>query len=219
MKGFLFLSFLIAGITLTKVYGQGMRGYSPGAPPPPYMRNAAPAQKAQAPEATQAQTQSQTQTPPVGQPPANIQLPQESAPASSMPIVENGNSYQPPEGFQNAEGYNYDPTGKRDPFKPYGQSQILLAPEPDDVQRPLEPLEMYDVSQFKLVGVIWNVRDPKAMVKDPSGKLHLVRKETRIGRNSGFVAAIREGEIIVVEPTVGENGMQTAITRVLTLKR
>lgn len=124
--------------------------------------------------------------------------------------------------FQNTEGYQYEPTGRRDPFKPFGESQSTKAPvtqaEPEE-QVPKEPLEMYEVLQYKLVGIIWNVTDPKAMVRDPSGKLHMVKKETKIGRNNGFVAAIREGEVIVVEPTVAEGGLQSAVTHVLNLKR
>ena len=76
----------------------------------------------------------------------------------------------------------------------------------------------FDVSQFKLLGIIWQVKDPKAMVIDPGGRTHLIRRQTRIGRNNGFVAVIREGEVIIVEPSVGENGVQTAITRILNLQ-
>ncbi len=123
--------------------------------------------------------------------------------------------------FQNHEGYSYDPTGRRDPFKPYGESQTTQAPEiaqPEKPPVPVEPLQMYDISQYRLLGIIWQVRDPKAMVMDPTGRTHLIRRQTRIGRNNGFVASVREGEVIVVEPSVGDNGVQTTITRVLNLK-
>jgi type IV pilus assembly protein PilP len=123
------------------------------------------------------------------------------------------------------EGYTYDPSGRRDPFKPYGQSQQsqVVIPqkteEPEKPPMPTDPLQMYDVSQFHLVGIIWQVKNPKAVVRDPAGKMHLIYRETKIGRNSGFVASIREGEVLVVEPTVAENGMPSAITRSMTLKR
>jgi type IV pilus assembly protein PilP len=124
--------------------------------------------------------------------------------------------------FQNPEGYHYDPTGRRDPFKPFGESQTTMAPElgpaPDQPTTPPEPLQTFDVTQFKLLGIIWQVKDPKAMVLDPNGRTHLIRRQTKIGRNNGFVAAIREGEVIVVEPSVGENGVQTAVTRIMNLK-
>lgn len=123
--------------------------------------------------------------------------------------------------FQNHEGYSYDPTGRRDPFKPYGESQSTQAPDistPERPSVPVEPLQMYDISQYRLLGIVWEVRDPKAMIMDPTGRTHMIRRQTRIGRNNGFVASIREGEVIVVEPSVGDNGVQTAITRVMNLK-
>lgn len=123
------------------------------------------------------------------------------------------------------EGYTYDPSGRRDPFKPYGQSQATQAPVipkeegSDKPALPTDPLQLYDVSQFRLVGILWQVHVPKAVVRDPVGKMHLIYRDTKIGRNSGFVASIREGEVLVVEPTVSENGMPSAITRSMTLKK
>lgn len=139
-------------------------------------------------------------------------------------------------GIQNPEGYTYDPSGRRDPFRPFGQSQVVAptpapipipapqagvppALQPPTPLSPAEPLQQYDLAQLKVVGIVWEVRSPKAMIKDPIGKLHLIRKEAKIGRNNGFVAAIREGEIIVVEPAYGEGGVQTAVTRTLSLIR
>jgi len=122
------------------------------------------------------------------------------------------------------EGYTYDPSGRRDPFKPYGQSQQTQAPvvsreDPEKPPVPTDPLQIFDVSQFRLVGIVWQVRSPKAVVRDPVGKMHMIYRDTKIGRNNGFVASIREGEVLVVEPTVGENGMPSAITRSMTLKK
>ena len=144
-----------------------------------------------------------------------VQAPQRNAPDSEsadMPLPDIPL-------IQNAEGYNYDPTGRRDPFKPYGQSQTAQAPGVSEPVAPPEPLQLFEVNQLKLVGIIWEVKNPKAMIKDPVGKLHMIRKETKVGRNNGFVAAIREGEVVIVEPTIGENGMPSAITRVLNLTR
>lgn len=131
-------------------------------------------------------------------------------------------------GFQNSEGYTYDPTGRRDPFRPFG---LTVAPKPGPSApitspnvkpipvSPAEPLQQFDLAQLKVVGIVWEVRNPKAMIRDPLGKLHMVKREAKIGRNNGFVAAIREGEVVVVEPSVSETGMPTASTRVMILVR
>lgn len=133
--------------------------------------------------------------------------------------------------FQNSEGYTYDPTGRRDPFRPFGlmNSPVkipgpivppnLVNQAPPPALTPTEPLQQFDLAQLKVVGIVWEVRSPKAMIRDPLGKLHLVLRESKIGRNNGFIAVIREGEVIVVEPGVNESGMQTANTRVLVLAR
>jgi type IV pilus assembly protein PilP len=165
----------------------------------------------------------QMPTPPQAPPPAPVAAPDAGlSNASGMGSDDSSMVIQP-----SPEGYTYDPAGRRDPFKPYGQSQQsqVVIPqkedreEPEKPPMPTDPLQMYDVSQFRLVGIIWQVRNPKAVVRDPVGKMHLIYRETKIGRNSGFVASIREGEVLVVEPTVAENGMPSAITRSMILKR
>lgn len=167
-----------------------------------------------------------------------------SAPNMNMPVDNSGQMPLPPvdqpqlgmpsqmtQGYvpevPGSDGYVYDPTGKRDPFRPWGISDSLpkslqpsvdlstglLIPESND------PLQTYDLSQLKVVGIIWQVSQPKAVVRDPLGKVHMIKKDTKIGRNNGFVSQIREGEILVVEPIVGENGLPSAATRVMTLIR
>lgn len=94
------------------------------------------------------------------------------------------------------ESYNYDPTSRRDPFVPIKE---LVSTDLGMAYGPRTQTENFDVSQFKLIGVIWNVNDPKAMFMDPNKKVHVLKKNQRIGRNQGYIAAIREGEVVVVE--------------------
>ncbi len=94
------------------------------------------------------------------------------------------------------EPFDYDPRGRRDPF---------LQPIPDRpmaegaVHGPLLPLQRFELTQLRLVGIIWDVRRPKAMIKDPTGNTHLVGSNTKVGPRNGYIAVIREGEIVVVE--------------------
>ena len=59
---------------------------------------------------------------------------------------------------------------------------------------------------------------PSGVLRSPDGKNHFVRMYTKIGKKNGFVAKIREGEIVVVEPSEID-GVQTAVTQVLSLKK
>lgn len=92
--------------------------------------------------------------------------------------------------------YIYDPTGKKDPFKPYKAPRIRGDNRPS---APSDPLLVLDVNQLKLVAVLWNIPKPRAVVKDQQGKSYLLFKNMRIGRNEGVVVDIREGEIVIVE--------------------
>jgi type IV pilus assembly protein PilP len=56
------------------------------------------------------------------------------------------------------------------------------------------------------------------MVVDPAGGVHYLKVKTRIGRKNGFVAAIREGEVVVTEYNTEENGQYTKIFKVLELR-
>ena len=63
----------------------------------------------------------------------------------------------------------------------------------------LLPLQMFDVDELRLVMIQWGEKEPKAMIVDPNNKIHTVYVDDRMGRASGYVATIREGEVVVVE--------------------
>ena len=86
------------------------------------------------------------------------------------------------------------------------------------LQGPLWPLQRFDLEQLKLVGIIWDVTAPKAMILDPAGKGYVVKVNERIGRNNGYIARIREGEIIVVESTTGLDGKLVYVTKLMKLQ-
>jgi type IV pilus assembly protein PilP len=89
--------------------------------------------------------------------------------------------------------YTYSPVGKRDPFKPF----IALGPKKADIKVPLTPLQRYDVSELKLVGILKGPRGYRALVEDASGKGFIITKGTLIGRENGRVKEIRTDRVIV----------------------
>ncbi len=112
------------------------------------------------------------------------------------------------------EPYIYDPKGRRDPFKAYTEASQF---ESGDLSGPLLPLQQYDLDQLKLVGILWNISEPKAMFVDPKSQVHIVHRDERIGKKNGYVAVIREGEVVVVE-AVNVNGDLMYSTRVLKIR-
>lgn len=93
-----------------------------------------------------------------------------------------------------AELYVYDPTGRRDPFKSFRSGFKAL-----DKFTALDPLQKWDLERLQVVGILWEVSSPRAMLRDPDGNVYTIVKNSKVGRNSGFVAAIREGEVVVIE--------------------
>ena len=117
------------------------------------------------------------------------------------------------------EDYDYNPEDKRDPFKPFIENETALGVQiTRPISEPVLPLERFDINELKLVGIIWGSDTPKAMFVDPANRSYIATVNDRIGQNRGYIAAIREGEVIVVEP-FGRRGTIAYRTRVLTLER
>jgi Tfp pilus assembly protein PilP len=88
-------------------------------------------------------------------------------------------------------------TGRRDPFRPFTLNTRTHSP-----REALSPLERYELAQLKLVGIVWHVREPSAMIEDSAGLGYVVKVGTPIGPNDGKVKAIQPDQIIVEETYV-----------------
>ncbi len=95
--------------------------------------------------------------------------------------------------------YNYNPVGKRDPFRSPIEDMVRETPQPGLPVACNEPLCQWDIDQLKLVAVVTGDANPLAMVEDPLGRGHIVRRNTRMGRQGGKVTQILRDEVIVTE--------------------
>lgn len=92
----------------------------------------------------------------------------------------------------------YSSAGKRDPFRP-----LSLKPRASlRVRENLSPLERYEIGQLKLVAIIWDIKEPKAMVEDAVGLGYIVKVGTLIGPNEGKVKTIKPNEVVIEEGVV-----------------
>jgi Tfp pilus assembly protein PilP len=92
---------------------------------------------------------------------------------------------------------------RRDPFRPF----TVTAPASVRQRREnLSPLERYEIGQLKLVGIVWDIKNPTALVENTSGLGYTLRVGTPIGVNDGKVKAIRRNEIVVEEFPIGADG-------------
>lgn len=92
--------------------------------------------------------------------------------------------------------YFYNPAGKRDPFKPFYDTQRTTT-QAIDPNSP--PLQRWDVDKFVLSGVIWNTNIPRALMVDPEGIGHVVQMGSYVGRNWGKVTSISDEAVVVTE--------------------
>ena len=85
---------------------------------------------------------------------------------------------------------------QRDPFRPM---TLRVKTETTRKRENLSPLERFELSQLKLVGIVWDTKDPRAMVEDSGGLGYVVKVGTPIGANDGKVKAIYRNEVVVEE--------------------
>lgn len=160
--------------------------------------------------------------PPAPAAPVPTQVPAGAAPARSATSEEDddeGDEDDEPEtkaqkstdGFLQA--FEYELKNRRDPF-----SAPVEAPAKGVGLGPLLPLQRFELDQLKLTAIIWDVARPKAMVRDPSGKVHIISRNDKLGRNNGYVAVIREGELVVIEP-IEADGKKVLTSRLMKLAK
>lgn len=90
----------------------------------------------------------------------------------------------------------YDPLGRRDPFR---APRSGSTPAVGEVRT---PLQRYELGQLRLVAVIYETGDPRAVVEDTQGLGYIVKVGTPIGPNGGAVRGIERGKVIVEENAV-----------------
>lgn len=104
----------------------------------------------------------------------------------------------PVKAVEPADDPPYDATGRRDPFR---------APRTGATGGEARtPLQMYDVGQLRLVAVIYDTHEPRAVVEDDQGLGYIVRIGTPVGSNGGQVSAIERGRVMIREDAVDYYG-------------
>lgn len=152
--------------------------------------------------AQDAATSSSTQSP--AQPSEEKSEGQDQKAASKTGIAEL-------EGF--LEPFFYDVNNRRDPFQAYAEFTMDETPS-----RALSPAQRFELEQLKLIGIMWDVKDPKAMFLDPKEEVMILGRDESIGNHNGYIASIREGEVVVVE-AIRKRGDVIYRTRVLRIER
>ncbi|MDD2539838.1 MAG: pilus assembly protein PilP [Desulfuromonadaceae bacterium] len=116
----------------------------------------------------------------------------------------------------------FDFSNKKDPFKPF----VAVKAEPKNsleaqrkAQRSSLPIHSFEVSQFKLIGIITGGRENSAMVTDPGGKGYVLKVGMLIGKNDGRITSITTNGVDVLEQFKDDNGRVRKEIIKLTLPR
>ena len=117
---------------------------------------------------------------------ASLAPAQDAVPAPESPAPEQAADSQP-------EVPAYNPSGRRDPFRPF---TLDIRPE---AHTQLTPLQRYELGQLSVVGTVWELSPPRAMLEDSIGMGFIVTIGTPIGRNGGVVTAIEPQRVVVEE--------------------
>jgi type IV pilus assembly protein PilP len=104
----------------------------------------------------------------------------------------------------------YDPSGKTDPFKPLVEEtpdiRSASARYADTGPRGTTALEKIDLSQLKLTGVILAASGNRALVREASGRGHVISEGTPIGLHRGLVTGVLKNRVIVKEKMKNRRG-------------
>jgi Tfp pilus assembly protein PilP len=120
-----------------------------------------------------------------------------------------------------AEDYRYSAQDRRDPLAPLVKEPLpdVLRPKPRLPERPLGPLERFDISALKLVGIVWGELGRKALIKAPDGKSYFATLETYMGKYSGRVIAIGNDHLVIEEQYLNTEDKLVPKTLTLPLRR
>jgi len=116
----------------------------------------------------------------------------------------------------------FDFSNKKDPFKPFVVFKTELKSSPATIEKTLRnslPIHSFDVSQFRLIGIIVGGRENQAMVTDPGGKGYVLKVGMLIGKNDGKITSISSSGVEVVEQFKDDNGRVRKENIKLTLPR
>ncbi|MEX1080488.1 MAG: pilus assembly protein PilP [Halofilum sp. (in: g-proteobacteria)] len=118
-----------------------------------------------------------------------------------------GGEVQPLPEFEEYEGFTYDETDLRNPFRPradFSDGEDESSDEESsgltpDRERRKEPLEQYPLDSLGMVGTLTQNGQRRGLVRDPDGVVHRVVPDNYLGQNHGRITAVEPDRIRIVE--------------------
>lgn len=150
----------------------------------------------------------------------------EQAPAA-RPVPKPAQPVQTQLSTAQAAGGSLDFKGRNDPFKPIPSAlppaPAAQAPAGGTPSRPpsedLLPIQSFEVTKFKVAGIIAGLRENRALLIDPNGKGYVVQQGMAIGNADGRITRITANAVEVTERYREDKGRVRTRKIVLTLTK
>ncbi len=113
---------------------------------------------------------------------------------------------------------------KKDPFRPFVLPSTVVSKaaatgRTKAIKRSDLPIHSFDVSQFKVSGIVTGLRENRALIVDPNGKAYVIKVGMTVGLNEGRVTRINTASIEITEQFTDESGKKRKQVVKLTLPR
>jgi len=141
--------------------------------------------------------------------------------ADKAPATEPAMEQEAPASGEVAFQYPGEKEAGRDPFA------ALVTKKPDlrdlvvvmDPDRPRGPLERFDISALKLVGIVWGELGNRGVIRAPDNKGYFVSVGNYMGENGGQVVEIDPDRLVILEKYKDTEGNIVDKTLDLPLRR
>ncbi len=110
--------------------------------------------------------------------------------------------------------FEYDRERFRDPFESQGAAAPLRQGQ---IYGPFLQMQKSKLSDYRLKGLLWKTSKPMAIFSDKNGKEVRLGIKDYIGENFGYIASIREKEVVIIQ-TIEEDDKRYSTTKVIFLE-
>ena len=97
----------------------------------------------------------------------------------------------------------------RDPFRP----SVLEV----SIKKARIGLEAAAVEEFRLVGIVWGTKQPRAMVEDKAGIGYILQRGMTVGADGGLVKEIQRDKVVIEENPTNRQALSPGREFILTL--
>jgi Tfp pilus assembly protein PilP len=107
--------------------------------------------------------------------------------------------------------YEYTGLDRRDPFTP-------LVSKREARGKGITPLESYDISEMKIIAILWDRNKHFAVISLPDGKSYNVSAGTKVGGHGGVINSITKDTVVITERIKDASGVMSPRNTVLRLR-